>query len=135
MPITRTEGNVNVSFWLKVNTIVLGLFGLGFLIAPSALGSSYAGGVNATTELALRYVGAAFLVLGIVSWFAAGAGGSSLQRWIVRAFALYAALGLVLDFTGMSSGVMTSMGYLNVAIDVIFLVAFGYFGFMRSETQ
>lgn len=126
---------MNVSFWLKVNTIVLGLFGLGFLIAPSALGSSYAGGVNATTELALRYVGAAFLVLGIVSWFAAGAGGSSLQRWIVRAFALYAALGLVLDFTGMSSGVMTSMGYLNLAIDVIFLVAFGYFGFMRSETQ
>lgn len=126
---------MNVSFWLKVNTIVLGLFGLGFLIAPSALGSSYAGGVNATTELALRYVGAAFLVLGIVSWFAAGAGGSSLQRWIVRAFALYAALGLVLDFTGMSSGVMTSMGYLNVAIDVIFLVSFGYFGFMRSETQ
>ncbi len=30
---------------------------------------------------------------------------------------------------------MTSMGYLNVAIDVIFLVAFGYFGFIRSETQ
>ena len=126
---------MKVSFWLKVNTIVLGLFGLGFLIAPSALGSSYAGGVSATTELALRYVGAAFLVLGVVSWFAAGAGGSSLQRWIVRAFALYAALGLVLDFTGMSSGVMTSMGYLNVAIDVIFLVAFGYFGFIRSETQ
>jgi len=126
---------VNVSFWLKVNAIVLGLFGLGFLIAPSALGSSYAGGVNATTELALRYFGSAFVVLAIVSWFAAGAGASSLQRWIVRAFALDGALGVVLAVTGMSSGVMTSMGYLNLALGAIFLVAFGYFGFMRSDTQ
>ena len=124
---------MNVSFWLKVNAIVLGLFGLAFLIVPSALGSSYAGGVNATTELALRYVGSAFVVQAIVSWFAAEAGGSPLQRWIVRAFALESALGIVISFTGMSSGVMTSMGYLNVAIGVIFLIAFGYFGFVRTE--
>ena len=124
---------MNVSVLLKVQAIVSGLFGIGFLIAPAAFGSAYAGGVNATTELALRYAGAAFLVIGIVSWFAAAAAPSPLRLWIARAFALYAALGALLGFAGMSSGVMGATGWVNVVIDVIFLVGFGYYGFVKTE--
>ena len=130
---------MTVSLWLKAYSVVFVLFGLGFLIAPSALGSSYAGGVNATTELALRYLGTAYLAIALVSWFAgatsspAPQGDSSLQRWVVRAFAVYSAVSLVVDVIGLSGGVLTSTGYTSVAIDVVFLAAFGYFGFARSE--
>jgi hypothetical protein len=82
----------------------------------------------------MRNLGAAHLFLGIVSWFAAGASASPLKRWFVRGNAIYAALALVLALVGISSGVMTSMGYFNVAVAAIFLVALGYFGFIRSET-
>ena len=124
---------MNLTLLLRVNAIVAGLFGIGFLVAPAAFGSAYAGGVNATTELALRYFGAANLVIGTVSWFAAAATPSPLRLWIVRVFALYAALGLLLDFMGMSSAVMGATGWVNVVIDVAFLAGFGYYGFVKAE--
>ena len=124
---------MNVSVLLKVHAIVIGLFGIGFLIAPAAFGSTYVGGVNATTELALRNAGVGLLVVGIVSWFAAAAAPSALRLWIVRAFALGAALGALLTFVGMSSGVMGATGWVNVVIQVIFLVGFGYYGFVKTQ--
>ena len=127
------EGMVNVSLLLKIHAILIGLTGIGFLIAPAALGSAYAGGVNATTELALRNTGVALLVVGIVSWFAGTAPPSALRLWIVRAFVLGAALGALLNVVGMSSGLMGATAWVNVVSELIFLVGFGYYGFVKTE--
>jgi hypothetical protein len=121
------------SFWLKAQAVVSGLFGIGFLIAPASLGTAYAAGVNPTTELALRYLGAVLLSVAVIAWMASSAERSALRLWVIRSGALYGVLGIALAFLGMSNGVMTSLGWLNVLLGGLFLVTFGYFGFVRTD--
>jgi hypothetical protein len=110
------------------------IFGLGFLLVPEAVASSYGAKADATTIATARYWAATLVPLGYVSWIAARSAGSPLKLQLTRAFEFIGILNIVVTLLAMSSGVIaTAGGVFNIALGVIFTVGFGYYGWAKTE--
>lgn len=117
---------------LAVSQLVLGL---GYLFIPETLASQYGPGkIDATATAVARFFGATLLPLAYVSWAAAGAAGSPLKLVIVRAWAVTPLLGLLATSLTYPSGVLGLEGtVVQVVIAAVFLVGFGYHGWVRTS--
>lgn len=110
------------------------LFGLGFLVVPETVASSYGGTINATGIAIGRYWGATLVPLGYVSWVAATASGSPLKLQLTRANEFVAILTFIATVLAMSAGVIsTAGGIFNLALSVLFTAGFGYYGWAKTE--
>ena len=117
-----------------VLAVVQLIFGLGFLVIPETLGAQYGGTMNATSVAIGRYWGGTLLPLAYVSWMAGSAMASPLKLVIVRMWALTSLLGLVATFLAYQTGVISAAGFgLNVVLTGVFLVGFGYYGWMKTS--
>ena len=105
-----------------------------FLFVPDVVASSYSGKMDATAVTLGRYLAAALLPLAYVAWVAAGAKASALKLAVIRVFSVSSLIGLVIAGLAMSASVVsTGGGIFNVALSAIFLIGFGYYGFVKPE--
>jgi len=110
--------------------------GLGILVAPEALGATFwsAGATPVAVALA-RLLGAVMLPLGYVLWVAATADPSPLRLALTRASAVTPVLSGVVVVLALSAGVITpAVGIFNLVVNAIFIVGFGYYGFVRTQS-
>lgn len=117
-----------------VTAVVQFVFGLGFLVVPETVGSQYGGTMNATAASIGRYFGAALLPLAYVSWMAAGAMASPFKLVIVRVWAVTPVFSLIATLLTYAAGVVNVAGaVVNVVLTGVFLIGFGYYGWMKTN--
>jgi len=120
--------------WLFYFSAVVGLiFGLGFLLAPDLVATSYGGKLDPTATTLAQFWGATLLPLAWVSWIAARTVGSALKLALVRAIALTELIRFVLTYVAASAGVISTTGAIpNYVLSAIFTIAFGYYGWVKT---
>ena len=116
-----------------LGTIVMGLFGLAFLLFPEALTTYYGNTLGDGGVIFARLWGGATLALASILWFARDAEDSEARRAIVIGGFVYSILGLIVALYSQLMGMVNSLGWSTVIIYFLFAVDFGYFLFKKSE--
>ena len=108
------------------------LFGLGGLIAPELMASTY--GVmdpTAAQLLSERFLGAELLGVGLISLLSRNLTGASV-RPLVTGSLIGNAAGFVVALMAMFNKVMSATGWSTVVIYLVFALGFAYFYFTRK---
>ena len=119
---------------LTVAAILSFLFGIGFVLMPGQLVTLY----NVALDDAGRYIaqlyGATLLGFGLLNWFARDFDGGSVQRAVLTANTLTAALGFVFSLIGQLGGVpeVNALGWSTVGLYLLLALGFGYTRLMRQ---
>ncbi len=124
---------MNLSTLMIISTIIAMVFGVAFLLVPDQMGSLYDVEVNETLTYVVRLLGAAFVEIGALTWFARNANDSSARRAIVLALIIGNAIGFVVALIGQINNVVGVLGWGSVAIFLLLALGFGYFQFVKTE--
>jgi len=125
--------NTQLSQGLKttflVHFIVALLFGLGFLLIPSAVGSFY--GLNVQEPEIYRLLGGALLGFAVSSWLSYKATSWESVRIVVVMEIFWAILGTLVMLYALLLAGFPALGWLNAVIFAAFAIAFGRFYFQK----
>jgi len=117
-----------------INSIISLAFGLGFLIAPGALLAIYGLAVDPVGVLLARFAGSAFICLTPLTWLARKFSDAQVRRVLVISIFPTFAIGFVVALLAQLSGLMNSLGWLYVALPLLFTLGYGYFLLNRSAS-
>lgn len=122
----------NIFYLFAVVNVV---FGALFLFIPETLGTTYGGKMDATAITVARYFGSVVLPLGYLGWVLATAEASALKLAAIRTFAVTPVLGAIVTLLALSAGVINAGGAVfNLVLYAIFVMGFGYYGFVKAES-
>jgi len=114
-------------------TSVLGLiFGVAFLVAPAQVMSLYGLGLSAEAAFIPRYLGAAFISLGVINWLATDAVDEEVAAKAIVAGNLIGALaGVAVAVVNALQLRGNGLVWMNVGIYAALTLGFGYFQFVK----
>lgn len=121
---------MKVSYLLVLNAVISILYGLGFVLAPAAIGAMYDLPSTPGGDLASRLLGAELLGAGLLSWLARGMAVPDLRKVVLPALLLASSVELVVSILAVGSGVLGASGWSSVAIYALFALGFGYYQFL-----
>jgi hypothetical protein len=115
--------------FLMLATIVAAVFGLAFLIGPSQLVALYGVKLTPATEVIGRIAGSVILGFAIVFWAARNENAAETFKAVLVAGFIANSLdcGILLHAT--ATGLLNSLGWLQVLINGALAIGFGYFAF------
>jgi hypothetical protein len=125
--------HVKLSYVFIYQAVISLVFGIVALAVPATLGSTYGASLDQTARTLAQYFGAAYISIGLVSWFLRNAPPSTERLAVVRSLAIGALLSLVPDAVAISNGLVNALGWLNVALAIISTLGFGYYGVMKTR--
>ncbi len=125
---------MKLKYWMAAKAIVEIVFGIGFVVLPMQMGSLF--GMNLTPGGAYvgQLFGTAFIFGAIVLWLARGltladAGGRAIVIGVVASNTI----GFVVGLMGVLSGAVNALGWLPVALYLVFGLGFAYFLFIKRS--
>jgi hypothetical protein len=118
--------------YLMIVAVVALLYGLGLLLLPAFMATTYGLGTSPSEILLARLFGVAMLTLGLVNWLAKDLTGASAKPVILGGL-IGDAVGVIVALMGTLSGVMSAAGWSAVVIYVLFVLGFAYFQFMAPS--
>ena len=110
-----------------ITSVVSLAFGIGFLLAPGPLLSIYGLSIDATGALLARFAGAAFLSFTPLTWMARDFSDPRVRRVLVVSIFPTFAIGFVAALLAQLAGLMNSVGWVYVALPLLFTLGYGYF--------
>lgn len=111
-----------------------GVAGLAALIAPAQLAAMFGVTLDDTGQAQERLLGAAYLGISTIVWFAKDVRDAAAQRAIALGNVVGWALGLVVTVAGLVTGLAGQQSWILVALEVVFTAAWAYFALMdRTE--
>jgi len=120
-------------YWMVAKAVIVVVFGIGFALFPVWLGSIYGMAFSPSGALMARLFGAAFIFEGIVLYLARNLTRSDVAaRAIMLGVVVSNALGCVVCIVASVSGVWNALGWLSVALYLVFGLAFAYFYFLKK---
>jgi hypothetical protein len=121
--------------FISIHSILLFLFGLGFLLVPTWMLSIYGTSTNSTGLLTARVFGIGNIQLSIITWTSRNDVGSKILKTIVVMLFLGNALAFMLALQAQISGVFNELGWINVALYLLFAFGYGYFRLVLKEDR
>lgn len=123
---------MKLSSLMAIKAIIVAVFGIGFVLTPATVMSFYGVTLDAGGVYMTQLFGAAFILLGVLLWFARAASASDVAlRAIVTAVAVGDAIGFLVALLAQLSGVVNALGWVTVALYLLLALGFGYFRFAR----
>ena len=120
---------MKLNSFLVLATIVAAIFGLAFLLAPSQLVAMYGVTLTPATEVIGRIAGSVILGFAIVFWGARkGDGAEAFKAVMLGGFVANTLNGGIL-LHATATGLLNSLGWLQVVINGVLAIGFGYFAF------
>ncbi|RLD01198.1 MAG: hypothetical protein DRI65_15790 [Chloroflexota bacterium] len=116
--------------FISIHSVLLFLFGLGFLLVPAEMLSVYDTSTNSTGLLTARVFGIGNIQLSIIMWTSRNYVGSKILKTLVLLLFLGNTLAFMLAFQAQISGVFNVLGWTNVALYLLFAFGYGYFQFI-----
>jgi hypothetical protein len=131
----KREDGVNAKTFLTISAIVAVLFGLAFVLAPTAAGSVYGVPPNRHTALALQFFGSVLIGIAAVNWFAKDFVDWEAVRGVLIANAIGDALGGGVNLLGTVHGLLNSMAWTSTIIYAPLLIGALYYLSMGGATN
>lgn len=113
--------------FISIHSILLFLFGLGFLLLPAMVLSVYGTSSNSTGLLTARVFGICTIELSVIIWFCRKELGSRILKTLIILLFLGKALAFTLTLHAQISGIFNLLGWTNVALYLLFAFEYGYF--------
>ena len=124
---------MRLSYWMAAKAVVEVIFGIGFVLMPKFMGGTFGMNFDASAALMAQLFGAAFIFGSIVLWLARNVDLDDVAgRAIVVGVVVSNAIGFIVTLMASLSGVWNAMGWLPVALYLVFGLAFAYFLFFRA---
>jgi uncharacterized membrane protein len=120
---------------ISIHSILLFLFGLGFLLVPASMLSVYGTSTNSTGLLTARVFGIGNIQLSIIMWTSRNDVGSKILKTLVLLLFLGNALAFVLALQAQISEVFNVLGWTNVALYLFFALGYGYFQLIKRQRR
>jgi hypothetical protein len=131
-----TEGRrikMKLSYWMIAKAIVVVIFGIGFVVIPSVLAGIYGMSFDPVSTLMARLFGGGFIFEAIVLWFARNTGrNDAAGKGILWGVVISNLIGFIVCLLATLAGTWNSLGWLSVALYLIFGLAFAYFLFIKK---
>lgn len=118
--------------FLMIVAVVALLYGLGLLLLPAFMATTYGFGTSASEILLARFFGVAMLTLGLINWLAKDLTGAGIKPIILGSL-IGDLVGVIVALMGTLSGVMSAVGWSAVVIYLLFVLGFAYFQFMAPS--
>ena len=123
---------MKLSNLMAIKAIIVFVFGIGFVLIPATVLSFYGATLDPGGVYMTQLFGAAFILLGILLWFARTASASDVAlRAIVLAVAVGDTIGFIVALLAQLSGVVNALGWVTVALYLLLALGFGYFRFAK----
>ncbi len=124
---------MKLSLIMTINAIVAVIFGIAFVLVPTATGSLYGLEPDETLKYIVQLFGAALLSIGVLTWLVKNAAESETLRAIVLALFVGNAVGFIVALMGQLAGVVNALGWVSVAIYLVLALGYGYFQFLKPS--
>jgi len=111
---------------LIIKAAVCLVFGALLLFAPAALIGLLGGELGGAGTFTAREYGAALVGTLLLTWFAKGVRASDARRAILLDLLVYDAIGVVVTFHVVWTGILNALGWAIVAVYLFFAVGSGY---------
>lgn len=118
-----------------LNTLVALSYGLGALLAPAWVMSSYGLTLNPAGELMTRFYGAELIAHGWMTWLVRNAGASPTRKAILSSRCIGNAIRTGVALLFMASGQADARGWLIIALFTFFALAYAYFWVVRPDAD
>ena len=125
---------MKLNSFLMLATIVAAVFGLAFLLAPSALVAMYGVTLTPATEVIGRIAGSVILGFAIVFWGARDGNGAETFKAVMMAGLIANGLDALILLHATATGLLNSLGWLQVLINGALAAGFWYFAFGKGKT-
>ena len=112
--------------FLTINAIVSVVFGLAFLLAPTAAGSVYGVPPAPPTSLALQFFGSVLIAIAVVQWLGKDFRDWEAVRGVLIAGAVGDAIGGGVNLLGTFQGLLNGMAWTSTIVYVLFLIGAVY---------
>jgi hypothetical protein len=118
--------------WMAAKAIVEVVFGIGFVLMPGAVASILGMNLDPAGALMAQLFGTAFIFGSMVLWLARNEPASdAAMRAIILAVVVSNAIGFIVTLVATLGGVWNMLGWLPVALYLVFGLGFAYFQFGR----
>ena len=125
---------MKLNSFLMLATIVAAVFGLAFLIAPSALVALYGVKLTPQTEVIGRIAGSVILGFAIVFWGAREGNAAEALKAVMMAGLIANGLDALILLHATATGLVNSLGWLQVLINGGLAIGFWYFSFGKGKS-
>ena len=123
---------MKLNTFLLVKAIICIVFGIGFAVVPTTVGSIYAITPDPDGLIMTRFFGAAFIGIGLILWFTKNAEWNILKG-ITLSLCIADTIGFIVALVGQLSGNVNTLGWINVALWLVFALGLGYFYFLKPN--
>jgi hypothetical protein len=125
---------MKLNSFLMLATIVAAVFGLAFLIGPSQLVALYGVKLMPATEVIGRIAGSVILGFAIVFWGARDGDGAEAFKAVMMGGLVANGLDALILLHATATGLLNSLGWLQVLINGALAIGFWYFTFGKGKS-
>lgn len=122
---------MKLSFVMVVDALFDIIFGIALLLVPDAVGALF--GVMAMERLTEQLFGAQLVGFAILNFFARNVQERETRQAILLANVVANTISFIVALTLTLQGLFNAMGWVMVAIPLVFALGFGYFLLMRPQ--
>jgi len=124
---------MKLNYWMIAKAIVVVIFGIGFVLVPSALASLYGMTLDDAGILMARLFGGGFIFEAIVLWMARNTDRDDAAcKGIIIGVVVSNTIGFIVCLLATLAGTWNALGWLSVALYLVFGLAFAYFWFFKK---
>lgn len=116
---------------MTIASVLSMVFGLAFLFIPAQLMMIYGINLDTAGEWMGRYVGTAFVSIGLLNWYARNAKDGSLRAILIGDFSV-SLIGVVVTILAFLSGLGNALVWSTIAVYLLLTIGFGYFLFAKQ---
>ena len=113
--------------WMTVKAIICIVFGLGFVILPSFVMNLYDVNLGKGGVYMTRLLGQAFILLSLLLWLVRNTDEAATRRAFALAVLVGDLIGFIITLQVQLAGSVNALGWVTVAIYLVFTLGFGYF--------
>ena len=125
---------MNLRNLFRVAGVIFTLSGLIWLLAPQSMAAPAGITLDAYNVYYVRIIGTYAIASAVMAFLVSGMAPSAARQAVVTYFLVLQVLSLVVNTLAVLGGVVPGgVGWFGVALNLLFVLAFGYFGFIRPE--
>jgi hypothetical protein len=125
---------MKISSFLMLKAIISLAFGISFAVIPAVVWPIYGVTLDPSGIMITRFLGACLLGIGLICWVTRNADFSTLKG-IILSLCIADTIGFIIALSAQLSGIVNTLGWINVAIWLLLALGLGYFRFLKPGTS
>ena len=122
---------MKISSFLTLKAIISLAFGIGFIAIPATVWSIYGVTLDPAGIIMTRFFAACLIGIGLICWVTRNADFNTLKG-ITLSLCIADTIGFVIALSMQLSGIINTLGWINVAIWLLLALGLGYFRFIKQ---